>query len=519
MRVARHLRAETVLLIAAPFVFGVWSLSLGQDANWDLRNYHWYNAYQLLDWRFHRDLAPASIQTFLSPLFDMPWFVLARWLPGAAVGVIIGAVQSANFVLLYLLARRALSGVFFPLLVAVIGVAAPSSRNLIGTTFNDLIVSIGVLGALCLAASAIQGNRPSRAMFCAGVALGIVVAGKSSGAPYAVAAVLSLAVVTGTWTEKLRLAIAMSAGGLLAGLLFLAPWCWWLYHLYGSPTFPFLNSLFHSPYTTLPDIFNPVQRPPHGMRAWLMFPFSFTRDPRLISAIGASDYRLLAGYVLIPCLLTLRWISRAAPIPPITRYLLAVAAVSYVLWAASLDIDRYMVLTAMLVPLLLVALSADLRVPLLKPLLAASLGCLIFLGGGSYERVAWSRDFAGATSPPIADPSRTLVVLTDVPLGFVVPSLPEPVTVVQLAPQLAPLDTDASAWARLVKATVDKPWKEMLGIVLTNANGDARPTPFLNVRLAWVGLGVQPSTCRTLITTMSAVMPNVGVCKLVRRDE
>jgi hypothetical protein len=45
---------------------------LGQDANWDLQNYHFYNVYMLLGGRFGTDLQAAGIQTYLNPVFDIP---------------------------------------------------------------------------------------------------------------------------------------------------------------------------------------------------------------------------------------------------------------------------------------------------------------------------------------------------------------------------------------------------------------------------------------------------------------
>ena len=36
-------------LILFPLCYGLIALALGQDANWDLRNYHWYNPYAFLN--------------------------------------------------------------------------------------------------------------------------------------------------------------------------------------------------------------------------------------------------------------------------------------------------------------------------------------------------------------------------------------------------------------------------------------------------------------------------------------
>src|SRR5690349_1364621 len=92
-------RAAVVVLV--PVVFGLYAVSRGRDANWDLQNYHWYDAYALLDGRYDRDVAPAHTMSFLPPYLYVPWFWLGNLLPARAVGFVIGAVQSANLLLLY----------------------------------------------------------------------------------------------------------------------------------------------------------------------------------------------------------------------------------------------------------------------------------------------------------------------------------------------------------------------------------------------------------------------------------
>src|SRR5438067_7239599 len=53
------------------------SVCVGQDENWDLRNYHLYNGYAALHGRFHTDLAAASLQSWINPALDIPYAWLA----------------------------------------------------------------------------------------------------------------------------------------------------------------------------------------------------------------------------------------------------------------------------------------------------------------------------------------------------------------------------------------------------------------------------------------------------------
>lgn len=61
------------VLLIVPIAFGLYSIHLGRDANWDLQNYHWYDPYALLNWRYDRDVAPAMGMSFFSPLLYLPW--------------------------------------------------------------------------------------------------------------------------------------------------------------------------------------------------------------------------------------------------------------------------------------------------------------------------------------------------------------------------------------------------------------------------------------------------------------
>jgi hypothetical protein len=52
------------LATAVPLGLVLLNLAMGQDANWDLRNYHWYNAYSFLNGRFFFDVVPAQTPSF-----------------------------------------------------------------------------------------------------------------------------------------------------------------------------------------------------------------------------------------------------------------------------------------------------------------------------------------------------------------------------------------------------------------------------------------------------------------------
>ena len=50
---------------------------MGQDANWDLLNYHLYNGFAFLHSRSARDLLPTGLQSYLNPVLDALYAGLA----------------------------------------------------------------------------------------------------------------------------------------------------------------------------------------------------------------------------------------------------------------------------------------------------------------------------------------------------------------------------------------------------------------------------------------------------------
>ena len=90
----QHARQWALAFLAlAPFAFGLLALALGQDANWDLRNYHFYNAYAFLNDRYAMDLLPSQTPYFYNPMLDVPFFLLATHASAKFAGFVLGFVQ------------------------------------------------------------------------------------------------------------------------------------------------------------------------------------------------------------------------------------------------------------------------------------------------------------------------------------------------------------------------------------------------------------------------------------------
>lgn len=64
------------VLLACLAIGAALSIHMGQDASWDLRNYHLYNAWAWLNGREKTDVAAAGLQSFFNPILDVPYYFL-----------------------------------------------------------------------------------------------------------------------------------------------------------------------------------------------------------------------------------------------------------------------------------------------------------------------------------------------------------------------------------------------------------------------------------------------------------
>src|SRR4051794_7126671 len=99
---------ELAFLGAIILAWAAFVIVLGKDMSWDFRNYHFYIPYAFIHGRMGFDVAVAHQATYYNPLLDLPFYLLAMHAPSwLAVGVL-GAVQGASVVPLYLIARSML---------------------------------------------------------------------------------------------------------------------------------------------------------------------------------------------------------------------------------------------------------------------------------------------------------------------------------------------------------------------------------------------------------------------------
>ncbi|MGB4102236.1 MAG: hypothetical protein WBK91_10075 [Alphaproteobacteria bacterium] len=441
------------LIIAVPLACAGLAVWFGQDANWDLRNYHWYNAYAFLNDRHGYDLLPSQTPFFYNPIIDVPLYLLNFLGPARFSGAVLGLVQGLNFIPLFMLCHAMLNlphpihRVGAAAALAILGMAGGGGLAQIGTTFYDNVVSIGLLTSLLLLATNLPYlyKHPTRNLlprvFAYGIPAGLALGLKLTLLPFCAALFPALLLTGGTMRQRLRLGLAFGCGMALGLVVTQGYWMWFLWTQYQNPIFPYFNQIFGSPYAP-PTSARDTQFIPGTWLDVLTFPLQFAQNPKLVGEILWRDYRIPALYLLLPICSVIAWVVgrrrdaslAIAPALP-TRFLLWFAVFGYIFWLALFSIYRYLVVLEMLAPLLIV-LSLGLLPLRRNPKFLAAAGLLLVLAvtvkPGDWGHAPWSAKFVTVLTPSIAAPEQTLLLMGGYePYSHIIPGLPPEMAVVR----------------------------------------------------------------------------------------
>jgi hypothetical protein len=457
-RLAWRLDQPQVLRLAlwlVPLLFGLLSLKMGQDRNWDLRNYHLYNPFALLNGKVGVDLAPAQMQTYFNPTIDLLYYGLIKSLPGPVVGFIMGALQGLNFVLLTIIARALLPVTAdgarnrLPILLALAGLCGNGFIAQLGSTMGDNLTALAVLGALVLLMRQwpqIRDGAGMGALVAAGLAMGLGVGLKLTVAVYALALCLSLLVLPVRAFLRLRAAWLFGVGVLIGMAVTGGHWYWKMWTLFGNPLFPQFNKLFHGPLAGPISVVD-LRFLPRDLLEYALWPIVFILDPLRVSEVKTASPVWAVLYIAAAALLVKVLLRRRAA-RPVTAHdtgksdgRLRVAAtffgLSFVIWMVLFSIYRYLVPLELLAPLMLWILLQALLPRLVAGKLTAVLLLLIIASNfprATSAYVAWDRTSFRADVPVIANPAQSLVLTVhyDTPMGWLVAFFPRDLAFVGL---------------------------------------------------------------------------------------
>lgn len=291
------------LIASIPLLFGLISLALGADTNWDLTNYHIYNPFAWLNNKLTTDLAPAGLQTYFNPLLDLPYFWMASHLPASLVGFIMGLFHGFNFCLVALIAQKYLTQQKIQnpkklsIILAVFGCLTANFVSEIGTTMGDASTSIFVLTGVYFALLSSEYNNRAQlaAVLVAGVLLGAATGLKLINACFALALCFSLFLTPGPVFKRIG-SSAIYSLGVAIGLA--ATGGWWFIHMYelfGNPLFPQYSALF--PHELTQNIMDTNSR--WGLKHWweiLFWPLIIAINPLRTGELNIHQFIWPAFY-------------------------------------------------------------------------------------------------------------------------------------------------------------------------------------------------------------------------------
>ncbi|MDQ1817502.1 hypothetical protein RBA41_29770 [Massilia sp. CCM 9210] len=439
-----------------PVLAGLVSMSLGQDANWDLRNYHWYNPYAFLNGKIGFDLNPGQFQSYFNPTIDLLYYGLATHFPTRVTAFAMGYLHGLNYVLLLMITRQVLRAgepaaagaapYRLPLMLALAGCAGFSFLSQLGNTMGDNLTSLTVLGAIALLLRQwpqllAGGARGAIAAALAGLVIGAGTGLKLTNANYALALCLALLTLRGSlW---LRFSTAFVFGlGTLAGIGATAGhWYWLMWKTFGNPLFPQFNNIFKGPLAAQISVAD-MGWVPKDWTEFLLWPFIFTFNPRRVIELPMTQILWPIVYIAFIAFIAqrLRRLWLAAPAAPAAsaatgadapgaRLLLVFFALSYVIWIKLFGIYRYLVPLELLAPLVLWLLLHRLCAPSTARVIGATCVLLAVIAG--LPRVNWGHHYHGEKSvtaqvPVFADPEQSMVftVHGDPPMSWLIPNFP-----------------------------------------------------------------------------------------------
>lgn len=227
-------------------------------------------------------------------------------------------------------------------------------------------------------------------------------------------------------------------------------WSWFLWREYGNPIFPFLNNVFHSPWTVIHD-FHDNTHLPHSMTEAVSYPFEeFLGERYPTSDVPFRDARFALFFVIL-VVTALVLVGRAlrrphidrkrAPISPMveknTFWLMVIFFVaSYVVWLKVFAIQRYR-MPVSLISGLVIFLLLDRLLPnhamKMTVFSALALFCMGWTRPYKWERLPYGNDwFEVRLSLAATLPNTLFIMLGNAPMGYVVPFLPDSSRVIHL---------------------------------------------------------------------------------------
>ncbi len=419
--------------------FGLLSVWMGPDANWDLKNYHSYNAYSAVNSRLNFDIAPAQIQTYFNPILDVIYCWVFHTLPVPIAVFLSGCVAGLGALFLFRISCILLNGSsprdhFVVILSVVIGSSGSSFISQIGSSSHEVILATVTLYCVYLVVRELQDDdaEPDKVVWVkVGALFGAATALKWTCAIYAVAFVISSAAGIGLKNKNLCRVTIMVVTLSVVFLIVSLPWFVKMQYHFQSPVFPFFNKIFLSPWAD-PVNFSDQRFLPRDWSQYLFYPLYWFSTNNLVTELVMRDLRVGMAMVVsvfhvfqstIMSFNDRLAMNKSVAMTRSERFVMVFFWVSYAIWLMSFSIYRYAVPVEMLSGLVIVMLV---RVCIRKTSLGSRLlAVMTFVILATTVYPDWGRSGLGSELikvdfPELPNGSVVLMLGGD-PMSYVIP--------------------------------------------------------------------------------------------------
>lgn len=409
-------------IILCGCLFGCIALFVGQDACWDLLQYHYYNGYAVLHGVLFKHIAPAMLMSFYNPFFDVINYglitlhapKLTTFMLGAFSGLIayfVWKIAELMFDNLPIQTRRC--AIFFSLLI---GLTGSLHLSLLNTTTNDTKFTVLILMAVYFFLLSLKYTAAHRYLLLSGFIYGLAVGFKMVAVyffPGFLAAWLYSEYQSSACAKRLLVyVVSIGLGFLIAN----GVWMYLLYVHFKNPLFPFYNNIFHSPFLPF-DSFNPTFK----NVSWFhkaFFPIFFSLKNAIVTDSLTRDVRPLS--LVVACILAACWPAKEKK--PLVNATFIFFFVSYIFWIGLFFIYRYFLPLEALTGALLVYLVFS-RLKFFTGALLLSALCVLFAVTTVYpdweNRGAFQNDYFTVQPPSL--PYASKIVIATSRMAYLIP--------------------------------------------------------------------------------------------------
>lgn len=336
----KHSKFDKFILLQMIFIFGSYSLILGQDVNWDLMNYHYYNGWAFLHDRINVDITPNNgLHGYFSPILDVAQYLFIYYLPTPLFSFLFGAVSGVSGFYCYKLNKLIFINVkddlFRHQLIifsTIIGITSVSNVMQIGTVTSENIIScLLIIGIYLLLAR--MDNYSNFLLSFIGLLLGVTLGFKLT----AFTVIVPICLVFFLQNMRNIWGISILFISIIIGFVIVdGVWMYKMYQLFGNPIYPSFGK-YINPQTAL-DFQRDTTFLPKDMLHWLFLPYYMFIPNKLTGEISILDMRFGFAFIAIVSIFIF---SFKKAINKKLQFQILVFILGYICWLCLFSIYRY----------------------------------------------------------------------------------------------------------------------------------------------------------------------------------